>query len=412
MQYLWEIAFWVAASWLAYVYVGYPMLLWVAGFAKEFKPLPETSDLPSVSVLVSARNEKKDIGWKIKETLSWDYPADKLEMLVASDASDDGTDEILRTTNDARFHFLRLEKRSGKNQALNHLHEIAKGDLLFFTDANSHIDAGCLRRVVTHFLDSRVGCVTGTERTIREGEETAVVTGTRAFLGYESLVNNLESHLGSVLVCDGSIFCLRKSLFHPLQPELANDFELPIRAGDAGHAILFDPTAISLEKATSSPIEEFRRKKRICGQGMLGFLRMRGILNGFRLWQFLSRKLMRWFGAVPLAVILGSSLLLWNHPIYKAVLLLQLFTYSLALAGWAFAASGKEGSRLTTFPFYFVMVNVAAMIGAVEGMLGKKYSVWESPAKSRGTHAAPANQPEATQSNLSAETNLTSVTRE
>jgi cellulose synthase/poly-beta-1,6-N-acetylglucosamine synthase-like glycosyltransferase len=357
---------------------------------------------------VSARNEQKDIAWKIKETLAWDYPADKLELLIASDASDDGTDEIVNGVKDARLRFIRLEKRSGKNQALNNLFEISKGELLFFTDANSHIDAGCLRRVVNHFSHPQVGCVTGTECTIRENEETAVVAGTRAFLGYESFVNSLESRLGSVLVCDGSIFCLRRSLFHPLQPELANDFELPIRAGFAGQAVLFDPTAISLEKATSSPIEEFRRKRRICGQGMLGFLRMRGILMGFRRWQFLSRKLLRWFGPVPLGLILVSSLLLWNLGFYKGLVLLQAFFYLLGLAGWAIAASGKEGSRLTTLPFYFLMVNMAAMTGAIEGMFGKKYSVWESPAKSRGTHPVQSKAGQLP----SEEASLTSVSRD
>ena len=234
MTQVFEFLFWLSLVWLGYVYLGYPTILWFFGLFKLFHPHTSDSYLPRVSVLISARNERNDIGWKIAETLAWNYPREQLELLVASDASDDGTDEILANVSDPRFQALRLEKRKGKNEALNRLNDLAKGELLFFTDANSHIEPDCLRKMVRHFADPRVGCVTGTECTIREGEDFVVTSGTRAFLGYESLVNILESRLGSVLVCDGSVFCIRKSLFRTLQPDLANDFELPVHIGSAG----------------------------------------------------------------------------------------------------------------------------------------------------------------------------------
>ncbi len=180
--------FWLSVVWLGYGLSRYPVLLWVIDSSKLFIRTNPDSYLPKVSVLISARNEQKDIGWKIAETLAWDYPREHLELLVASDASDDGTDEILGKVNDPRFQALRLEKRSGKNEALNRLNDLAKGELLFFTDANSHIEPHCIRKIVRHFADPRVGCVTGVERTLLEKEEIpAVVTGTRASLGYESL---------------------------------------------------------------------------------------------------------------------------------------------------------------------------------------------------------------------------------
>jgi cellulose synthase/poly-beta-1,6-N-acetylglucosamine synthase-like glycosyltransferase len=342
------------------------------------------SDLPKVSVLLSARNEEKDIGWKIKETLGWDYPRDKLEVLVASDASEDGTDELLKKVNDPRFRYLRLEQRRGKNEALNRLNELAHGDLLIFSDANSHIESGILRKLVRHFADSRVGCVTGIERTIHEEEESVVATAVRASLGYESFLNTLESRLGSVLVCDGSIFCIRRNLFGTLAPDLANDFELPVRIAAGGHAVLFDPLLISFERSTSSAKEEFLRKRRICGQGILGFWRFRQQFTGLRAWQIFSRKFLRWFGAIPLAMILLSSSWLASRPLYLLALDLQAIFYSLALLGWWFAGRGRQGSPLTRFPFYFVLVNIAAFVGVIEGMSGKRFSVWESPAKSRG----------------------------
>jgi len=389
-----EFLFWLGVLWLAYVYIGYPALLWFAGLFRAFHPEVRDSFLPRVSVLISARNEQRDIGWKIAETLAWNYPEKQMEVLVASDASEDGTDEILRNVGDSRFRFLRLEERAGKNEALNRLNELASGELLFFTDANSHIEPGCLRTIVRYFGDSRVGCVTGSERTIRDGEDFVVTSGTRAFLGYESLVNALESRLGSVLVCDGSIFCIRKNLFCRLQSDLANDFELPVSIGAKGWAILFDPSAISYEKATSDPREEFRRKRRICCQGASGFWRLRHNLRGKRMWQLFSRKLLRWSGAIPLALILVTSLWLARNPWYAAALILESIFYGLALWGWWLAARRREASGAAIFPFYFVMVNVAAMTGIIDAAFGKRFSVWESPAQSRGSRGSSLREKE------------------
>ena len=203
-----------------------------------------------------------------------------------------------------------MENRVGKNEALNRLAQLATGDLLLFTDANTHIGKDCLRGMVRYFADPRVGCVTGTEHTQTEDQELAVSSGTRAYLDYESLINRLESRLGSVIVCDGSLFAVRHSLFHQLQPELANDLELPLRIGHADYRLLCDPTAIAIEKAMRSSREEYNRKRRICGQGFLGFWRLRRCLRGFRAWQFFSRKVLRWLALIPMAVIILTTVML------------------------------------------------------------------------------------------------------
>jgi len=380
--------FWLSVCWLGYVYIGYPAILWFLGRFRSFRPVLSDGYVPKVSVLLSARNEQKDIGWKIAETLSWNYPTSQLEMLVASDASEDDTDKILRNITDPRLRHFRLEERKGKSEALNRLNEIAGGDLLFFSDANSQIEPDCLRSVVRHFSDPRVGCVTGSERTICNSEDHTATTGIRASLGYEGFVNTLESRLGSVLVCDGSIFCVRRSLFHRLQADLANDLELPVHIGAERYAILFDPSAVAFEKP-SSPREEFRRKQRICGQGVLGAWRLRHRLHGLRRWQFFSRKVLRWLGLIPLALIFISTLALSSIPFYAIAFTLQLFFWALALIGWGFAAQNREGPRLTALPFYFMLVNLGALSGVLRAIFGERFNVWESPAHSRGAHNVP-----------------------
>jgi cellulose synthase/poly-beta-1,6-N-acetylglucosamine synthase-like glycosyltransferase len=380
-------------AWLAYVYFGYPILLWILGVWKRFKPESRDDYLPSVSVLISARNEEKDIGWKIAETLNWDYPQDRLDILVASDASEDRTDETIRAMCGPRVALLRLEQRVGKNEALNRLSQMARGDLLFFTDANSHIQPDCLRRMVRHFADARVGCVTGTDRTMKESSESAIGAGEKTYWGYESQLQRLESRLGSVLICFGAIFCIRRSLYTPLQADLANDLELPIRIGGAGHAVLFEPDAFATEKATHSPKEEFNRRRRICGQGALGFWRLRKTFRGMRAWQFISRKLLRWLALAPLALLLGSSLAMASHPLFRAILAAQLFFYAMALLGWVLT-SFRGGDRVIfALPFYFLLVNIAAFIGIIESCRGRRYSVWEVASLTRGAEPGRTGSP-------------------
>jgi len=376
--------FWFGLTWVIYVYVGYPLIVAALRVVRKVRPNARDAFLPKVSVLIAARNEEKDIEWKIRETLSWDYPPDRLELLVASDMSEDSTDEIVLGINDPRLFFLRLEKRGGKNVALNALVERASGELLFFTDANSHIGKDCLQRIVRHFADLRVGCVTG-EMLYDSGEaDDASATGERAYWGYESLIKSVESAIGSVLVCVGSVFCIRRSLFAPLHPELANDLELPMRIGGANRWILYEKQACSIEKISHSPREEYARRRRICAQGMLGMWRLQDQLRGLRGWQFLSRKFLRWLGVVPLGLLMISSVVLMNRPFFAALAALQLIFYGLALAGWVLVSCSRPVPRAAWIPFFILLVNVAALVGVVEACRGRRFATWEIATLSRG----------------------------
>ena len=345
--------FWFSVVWLGYVYLGYPVLLALLGVFRRVRPVVSGDYLPTVSVLISARNEEKDIGWKVAETLGWDYLPDRLEVLVASDASEDRTDEILQGISDARLKYLRLGNRGGKIRALNLLAQRATGELLFFTDANAHIGPGVLRKMVRHFADPLTGCVMGTSRPLPETD-----TGAGTYFSLESRISSLESRLGSVLVADGAIHCARRALYTPMDPNLANDLELPLRIGHAGFWTLFEPEAIAAERETSSFREEFQRRRRICAQGALGMWQLRFALRGLRGWQFFSHKFLRWLTLAPL---LGILLAGWPVLLLALALLIR--------------------PRVT---FYVLLGATGALTGVLDACFGRRFDIWEIPSLSRG----------------------------
>ncbi len=392
-----NILFWLSVAWLFYIYAGYPPLLWVMGSMRKVRFLRDAEYRPAVSVLISARNEEKDIGWKVAETLAWNYPRERLEVLVASDASKDRTEEILRAISDPRFRWLANHRRLGKNISLVRLAEIASGELLFFTDANSHITENSLTAIARHFADPKVGCVTSCERPESGEFDGGMSRGEGFYQRYESWINSLENRIGSVLTCDGSIFCIRRNLFTTLDPDLANDLELPLRIGAAGFATLFEVSAFSTERATSSAGEEFDRRRRICAQGFLAAWRLKGILRGVRVWQFASRKLLRWLALIPILLAAASSAYLAGRShLFAFFLIPQIAFGALALAGWGSNAMGRRSNTLTSLPFFFLLIHVAALLGIVQTCFGRRFALWESPALSRGRsaaegkHAAPA----------------------
>lgn len=389
MNHLAIVAFWTGAIWIAYTYAGYPLLLWLMGFFRRVNVASRDDYQPFVSVLIAARNEEQDIGWKVAETLAWDYPAERLEVLVGSDASDDGTDEVVKNIKDPRVKLVRMPQRGGKARVLNRLAQLAQGQILFFTDANAHIAPHCLARMVRHLADPRVGCVTGGTRPLAGGEQ-AIGSGASAFLSFETIFYRLESRLGSVLACDGAIFCMRRSLYAPVSPELANDLELPLRIHDAGFWILHEPEAIVREGDTNSPREEFARRRRICAQGMLAMWRLRATLGGWRGWQFFSHKLLRYLTLAPLVLVLFSAVVLRREPLFAAVLVVQAVFYGAAVYGFASTFLHWKSGKLVAAPFYIVFGSVGAIAGIVDACRGRRFDVWEIPKLSRGAEPAPA----------------------
>jgi biofilm PGA synthesis N-glycosyltransferase PgaC len=381
--------FWAGVAWLLYVYVGYPLALLGISLFRKVRPRSDDSFLPEVSVVFSARNEEKDIAWKIEETFAWDYPEERLDVHVASDASTDTTDQILDrlAKRYSRLHVYHLEERRGKAEALNLLASHARGQLLFFTDANAHIRPGFLRLMVRHFADPKVGCVTGETRNW-DDSGNGMGRASNVYFRYDALITWLENLLGSALVCNGAVFCIRRELFERLSSDLANDLETPMRIAHKGYWILHEPAVWVSEKETSSLREDIERRRRICGQGALGAWRMRSMFGGLRGWQFVSHKALRWFSVIPIVMIGVSTLGLGRGRWPIGLCVAEITLLGLAGAGFLSLAMGRSSPAIMSVPLYALSGCVGALWGVLDALRGRRFAVWDTAGMSRGNGKA------------------------
>jgi GT2 family glycosyltransferase len=258
-----DLLFWIGLGALAYAYLGYPLLLaFVATILRQ--AFREAEQNPAVSLIVAAHNEAALISNKIENTFSLNYPADRLQLIVVSDASTDGTDEIVRRCRDPRVTLLRQEPQAGKSAALNRGVEEATGEILVFSDANSMFSLGALRALVRPFADSRIGAVSGA----LEYEADGAHTGEGMYWRYEQVMKGLESRIGRLLGANGAIFAVRRELVPRLHPLDVNDFRIPYQALLEGRAAVLARAATASERAGPTVGGEMARKVRIMSRAL------------------------------------------------------------------------------------------------------------------------------------------------
>lgn len=379
---MWQLLFWLSLGLLVYVYAGYPLLLALLGRMRR-RATPDASALsPSVCLVISAHNEEAVLRDKIENSLGLRYDG-RMAIVVASDGSTDRTDAIASAYQDHGVELLRWPVRRGKSTVLNDVVRERSEDIIVFTDANSLFGADAIACLIDHFRATSVGCVVGELKYVRD--ESTVGQGESLYWRYESRVKVLESRLESVLVANGSIFAARRELVREIYPDVANDFQIPFDVANQGYGVVYEPRAIAIECSAEHWEEEFGRKVRIVLRGITGFSRLRPRIRGVRLWQFVSHKLLRWSVGAFLLVLLASSMALASRSTgYALFLALQLLCYVAAAAGWA-VRRRPSVPRALYVPFYFTMVNWAALAAMVRFVAGGRQAVWEKAASTRAT---------------------------
>lgn len=372
-----EVLLWGAMGMLFYVYVGYPVLILI--FGRVFRrPVIQGVHHPSITLIISAYNEEKHIGEKIRNTLSLDYPENKLDILVASDASDDATDQIVLACNDKRVRLLRVEGRKGKTACQNAAAAVATGEVLVFADATTMVDPNALQAMARNFQDPSVGCVAGRlVYTSQLGDATG--NGGTSYWQYESVLRMAESALGSLIGVSGQLYAVRASAYRPISPDLISDFVIAMEMRDQGLRTVLEPGAICYEETLDRADRELSMRIRVTLRSLFAVARRKHLLNPFRFgifaWQLWSHKVLRYLSPLFWLVAILANIALAFDGRYGVLLALQITGILVGLLGFLpHNALGK--SRLLAQPYYFLLTNLSSAISLFRFLKGEKVVTW------------------------------------
>ena len=376
------ILFWVAVFLIVYTYIGFPLgiilrgLLWGRPYKHE-----ELTIRPSVSIVISAYNEAKSIAAKLDNILSMEYPRDRLEVVIASDGSNDGTDAIVERYKDHGVKLLSLP-RVGKAAALNAAVNACSGEILVFSDANSMYKADAIQKLVRPFADPKVGGVAGNQIYKTEVSGGSSSDGERAYWNFDRTLKQFQDKSGNTLAATGAIYAIRRVLFRPIPDGVSDDFVTSTSVIVQGYRLVFAPDAVAYEPVASTSQVEFGRKVRVIVRSWKAFIYMRELLNPFRYKfyaiQLLSHKILRYLVVFPLLLLFLVSPFLWKTGfIYQIAIVGQVAFYSCAVVGFLLNGTRFAHKKIFTIPFYFCMVNAASLIAIINVLRGQQIKHWE-----------------------------------
>ncbi len=380
-----RVLFWICFALVFYAYVGYPLVIGLLsrGFGRQARaPANRGEQLPFVSLLIAAYNEEAEIEKRLQSALLTDYPAEKLEIVVASDGCTDATPEIVRRYVHRGVRLLDYPERRGKATALNASFPELTGEIVLLSDANTHIDPAALRRIVAWFQRLEVGVVCG--RLVLTDPDTGHNVDS-LYWQYETLLKKCEGRLGALLGANGAIYAIRKDLYCPIPDDtIVDDFVIPLLARlRAGCAIVYDSEAVAIEETPARIGSEFHRRSRIGAGGFQSMARLWPLLHprqGWMAFAFFSHKVLRWLCPFFLIGMLVTSMLLWNHPLYRFLLFGQIAFYLLSLGMFLIPARVKplKPLRLTTM---FTSMNAALLVGFWRWLRGTQKGAWRRTAR-------------------------------
>lgn len=373
-----EIVFWMSIFLVVYPYLIYPLSIWLLGLMRPC-PVNAQPQLPKLTILIPAYNEVDCIGATIQNKLSQGYPSDKLQIIVVSDGSTDGTDEVVAGFSGRGVTLLRREGREGKAAALNEAIRHASGEIVVFSDANSLFGPGALQRMAEDFADPEVGYLTGSLDFLA-GDSSLSGAGVGAYMRYENLVRKLETRAGSIIGVNGGVDAIRRSLYVDIPPHLITDFVLPLTVMAGGHRVIFDPAVTSFEVPNAELSSEFRMRVRVALRALQGLAYMRRLFNPVRYplasFSLLSHKLLRYSGFVfMVTALLGNVVLAQWNGLYQTMLVLQIAAYALALLGMTRRLPSLL-KKITVVPSYLLLSNVAFAVATFRFLRGDTMAVW------------------------------------
>jgi biofilm PGA synthesis N-glycosyltransferase PgaC len=363
--------FWISGSVVVLAYLGYPIIL--CCMARLWSVLPQRKSIfPMVTILLAVRNEETNLVRKLKNLAALDYPPERLEIVVVSDGSTDGTNDLLSAWQGPSRRIIVLSNHAGKAGALNHGLSQASGEIVLFTDARPILAADSLRRIAENFADPMVGCVSG-HIILGDPENGAKVNGLGLYWQIESHMRRWEGALGRLVGAAGCLYAVRKSLITPFPAEtILDDVYLPAQVARQGKKVIFDSSALGWDSPQDDKGREFRRKVRTI-TGNYQMLRLAPWIlttrNPIR-FQFFCHKILRLLAPFAFGCLLVSSLCV-PGPFYRLALVVQLCGYGSALLAFLQLRMGVV-AKVGEFALSFIVLNAAAVVALFYFITGKK----------------------------------------
>ncbi len=371
-----------------YCYIGYGLLVFLLTSLKKLVA-PKTKKKISENVLpvtlvVTAYNEEKILEQKIHNTLAIDYPADKLQLIFITDGSTDGSAKLVQQY--PSILLLHQPERRGKYAAIKRAMLQVQTPIVVFSDSNTMLNAGCIKKIAEHYVSEKTGGVAGEKKIIRNKDISAVGEAEGLYWQYESYMKKLDAGLNTVTGAAGELFSIRTALFKELDDGLIlDDFVISMQICLQGYKIEYEPGAFATEFPSASLAEEEKRKVRISAGAYQSIGYLKDCLNIFKnpllSFQYISRRLLRWiFCPIMLVIFLLSDIFIVSFHstdgFYIWMLYTQIFFYFFAFAGWLFARSGKRAGPFT-IPFYFIFMNYCLVKGYIKFVKGRQTVLWE-----------------------------------
>lgn len=387
-----EILFWLFLLSLLYSYVGYGILVALLirlGFGR--KPGLEdgrTADTrPRLFFVILAYNEEEVIAAKLMNSLSLEYPADRLRICVNADGSTDATARIAAAHEGVLV--LHQPERLGKAAAMNRaVQHAGDADILVFSDANTHLGKDALLLLARHYADGRVGAVSGEKKVSPGGAGNLQAVGESLYWRYESAMKALDSRFHTLVGAAGELLSIRRELYRTIPPDtILDDLHLSLEVCLQGRVVEYEPGAVALEDASTTISQEWERKVRIGAGAYQTLARFPALMlpwPDLRLWiQFVSRRFLRWVlcpMAVPALLVLNLLLASGAGPhreIYQVLLVLQVIFHVLALSGAMLPSVRHPLARVFQLPFYFLFMHYALWAGFFRWLRGGQSAAWE-----------------------------------
>lgn len=369
-----EILFWVFLFVVFYTFIGYGMLLYLAVKIKESlhknNPAVPCSELPDITLFITAYNEESVVDEKMKNSTELNYPKDKLHIVWVTDGSNDKTNDLLKKWDNVTVYF--QPERKGKMAAMNRGIQLVHTPIVVFTDANTYLNREAINEIIKPFEDPKVGCVAGEKRIVASDRQDAAQGGEGIYWKYESALKDLDSRLYSTIGTAGELFAIRRELYREIEADtLLDDFVLSLRIAMDGYKIAYCKSAYAIEGGSSDMQEEEKRKVRIAAGGLQATWRLRALFNPFRYktlhFQFLSHRVLRWT-ITPLLLFLllplNLVIVFWGPAsmLYSTIFILQVLFYITAFIGYMLQ---RHQLKIKAFfiPYYFLFMNMNVFKG-------------------------------------------------